>query len=497
MGIKHFFSWYRKHDSFKTTISKNKPSNIDHVLIDMNGVIHEAAQQVFQYGKYASQKNNTIKIPQRFCKFKDQNLKTFGTEEELFAVIKKEVNRIITICIPKKTVFLGIDGVAPKGKQNQQRQRRFRAAKEKDHANPFDSSCITAGTDFMKRLSASLLPLNWLFVLPNVKISFSSEKEVGEGEHKLIDWIRKNDNIKDTYVVVGMDADLILLCAALNKQNVFIMRENEKRFYDWININLTKYVLKSLNTTPEDLIVWSCFIGNDFLPPIPTLEIKESEPEQGALDFFFSHKKKHLINIQTNCLNLQEIIRLLSLISDREYNIMTARSIEEKQDVVGNYTRFPNKLWEGNIEKYRNDYFEKKLIATSFQKSVLKKDVAYAFMKTVYWVYIYYTKGIADWDWYFPYNYSIHALEMVENIPNIIIYGLNKKTLPSHPHEQLLRVLPPESKMFVPKYLWDELERINQNAIFQIDPSGKRQLWEATTIVNFVYPKIKKYEDNE
>jgi 5'-3' exonuclease len=486
MGIKHFFSWYRNHQEFKNTISKIKPEKIDHVLIDMNGLIHEVAQQVYNYGKYSCK--SEIILPSRI-KNKIEEKKSIK-EDTIFILLKNEVNKIIINCSPKKTVFLGIDGVAPKGKQNQQRQRRFRAVKESNSNSCFDSTCITAGTDFMNRLSNSLLPLNWLKINPDVNVILSSDSIPGEGEHKLIEWIRKYQNlneINEIFCVVGMDADLILLCLCLKKQNVFIMRENEKRIFDWIDINFARNILKKLKTTPEDLVIWSCFIGNDFLPAIPSLEIKESYPEQGALDFFFDFKKSHLVNVKTKCLNISEINRLLSLIAKREFAIMNARLNDE--DVHKQFSRFPNKTWKGDIDEYRKEYFEKKLIANSFKKNITKSDVVFSFMKTVYWVYIYYTEGISDWDWFYPFNYSLHASEMVENMTDIIIFGLNKSN-PSHPHEQLLRVIPVESKSFIPEYLWEELERINKDSFFKIDKEGKRQLWEAITIVNFVFPQI-------
>lgn len=74
---------------------------------------------------------------------------------------------------------MAVDGVAPRAKMNQQRARRFRAAydsKAKRERNTeyiaaltkegksvlpsrdggFDSNCITPGTEFMQRISASL-----------------------------------------------------------------------------------------------------------------------------------------------------------------------------------------------------------------------------------------------------------------------------------------------------------------------------------------------------
>jgi len=49
----------------------------------------------------------------------------------MFELIAKQIDQIVLCILPKQTLFLSIDGVAPRAKMNQQRQRRFMTAMEK------------------------------------------------------------------------------------------------------------------------------------------------------------------------------------------------------------------------------------------------------------------------------------------------------------------------------------------------------------------------------
>lgn len=476
MGIKHFFSWFRRHPNLKKCISSRIPRDVDHVLVDMNGVIHEAAQKVYRYGKYANAKPSIV-IPRRLKHVVNIKKENLVDVKDFYDCVKAEVNKIVETINVSKTIFLAIDGVAPKSKQNQQRQRRFRAAKEKNaNDESFDSTCITAGTQFMRDLATKLRPFDW--INSNADVFLSDDSVPGEGEHKLMDWIRKSDDIMGTFCVVGMDADLILLCAVSEKKYIYIMRENEKKGFDYINVSKLR---DALPVDAHDLVIWSCFIGNDFLPPIPTLEIKESYPEMGALDFLFQEYRRPLVNKKNGRINFKEISRLLKIVKDREQSIMEARANDESEDPDDYTRRIPNYLWKGDIDEYRTLYHEKKL------HSMDPKQIVYDFMKTVQWVYTYYTKGIKSWDWFYPHNYVLHASAFVDHMPfDIVLFGF-KGSKPSHPHEQLLRVLPASSKHLLPEYLHEELEKIcAKYTTFEIDASGKRQQWEATTIVDFV-----------
>ncbi|EHK27219.1 uncharacterized protein TRIVIDRAFT_207716 [Trichoderma virens Gv29-8] len=131
------------------------------------------------------------------------------SEEEMFIRIFNYIEHLFGKIKPKKLFFMAIDGVAPRAKMNQQRARRFRTALDAEKARekairegielpkeePFDSNCITPGTEFMAKLSQQLR----YFVNKKVSedtdwqgcdIVLSGHEVPGEGEHKIMEYIR-------------------------------------------------------------------------------------------------------------------------------------------------------------------------------------------------------------------------------------------------------------------------------------------------------------------
>src|SRR6202035_2677708 len=137
-------------------------------------------------------------------------------------------------------------------KMNQQRARRFRTALDAEQArekaikqgtempkeDAFDSNCITPGTQFMAKLTMQLKyfinkkvseDVEW----QGVEVVLSGHEVPGEGEHKIMEYIRLsraqpdyNPNIR--HCLYGLDADLIMLGLLSHDPHFCLLREEVK-----------------------------------------------------------------------------------------------------------------------------------------------------------------------------------------------------------------------------------------------------------------------------
>jgi len=324
MGVPKFYRWVSER--YPLTIHKVIPSvtpDIDNFYLDANGILHNCARP----------KDSQEPFPCQYPSEEEIFLETFSYIDMLFSMIR-----------PKKLVYIAIDGVAPRAKMNQQRARRFRAAKDREEEKEtrlkqgkpipehfFDSNCITPGTAFMSRFSEALEYLVHKKITEDkswagVEVILSTTNVPGEGEHKIIDYIRRKKLSGDwepnlSHCLYGLDADLIMLALVTHEPHFILLRERtdlSKLFvskkgveatplnrcisdeFEFFSIGVLREYLDSefctlpisfydLESCINDFIFMCFLVGNDFLPQLPTLNIAE-----GALDTMLTLYKKLL-----------------------------------------------------------------------------------------------------------------------------------------------------------------------------------------------------------
>jgi 5'-3' exoribonuclease 1 len=273
------------------------------------------------------------------CSHPSENaLENTISEQQIFINIFNYIDRLFHVVSPRLVFFMAVDGVAPRAKMNQQRARRFRSAHDAaearrkavsegqdvpDAATVFDSNCITPGTDFMHRLSDALQ----FFVHKKIaedaawrkcRIILSGHEVPGEGEHKIQEFIRHSKAQaswapNQSHVVHGLDADLVMLGLATHEPNFCLLREEVlterarrgiplgketfwvlhlAMFREYLQIEFESPTLPfefDIERIVDDFIVMCYFVGNDFLPNMPYLDIAS-----GSLDKLFQQYKTML-----------------------------------------------------------------------------------------------------------------------------------------------------------------------------------------------------------
>ncbi|EUB59297.1 5'-3' exoribonuclease 2 [Echinococcus granulosus] len=360
----------------------------DNLYLDMNGIIHPCTHP--------------------------ENKPPPKTEAEMFVAIFEHIDRIFAIVRPRRLLYMAIDGVAPRAKMNQQRSRRFRAAKEshdkeltverlrselmakgarlpppKSAAEHFDSNCITPGTPFMERLALVLQyyvyeRLNSHPAWREIQVILSDSNAPGEGEHKIMDFIRRQRQApthdpNTRHCLCGADADLIMLGLATHEPHFTIIREefkpNQPKPCDlcgqyghdmedcvgapsenfdrpppppgtdmefiFIKLAVLRQYLEmelrmpnlpfqwDLERAIDDWVFMCFFVGNDFLPHLPSLEIRE-----GAIDRLIDLYKLAVCDVggwltDSGRVNLDRVQLIMTELGKVEDEIFKSRREEE------------------------------------------------------------------------------------------------------------------------------------------------------------------------
>ncbi len=565
MGVPRLFKYVV--DSFPKAVNHFRKGQytmkVDNLYLDANGLLHAAAQFVFHYG---TNKSRTDKY---------KNLSIEDKLRKVYFLFFENIKEMTKIVIPQKILYIAIDGPAPLAKQAQQRQRRYVAARERlfplqgNNRDPqsgeglfpqsensleekFDSTQITPGTIFMHELSKYLnyairYEMSEYGYWKNLSVYFSPPTVPGEGEHKIMDFIRAmplDKREKESHCLFGPDGDLIMLTLAAHVPKMFLLREDQYRpgYLHILNMGIIRKSLsynlgqkdglrrrkRNLNDITDDFILEGFFVGNDFVPKIQMFHMLEDGLEM-MLDTYACTSNGGMNNFITvkNRFDMKGFEKFVDMLAKSEVKFLAqqakikVKDIKFKNETLLKYitTTIPTKtqstgnhrmVYEIDFEGYREAYYKKAGIEDSSFKEieVMCKD----YIRSLIWIFDYYVHGLPDWRWAYKWHYAPFMTDLSKVIKSLsqndyIDLSFFEKGTPALPFEQLLSVLPPPSANLIPKsyrrLMCDEKSPLVKSGIyphvnsFYIDYEGKVKDYQGVAILPFVnFKKIRKSYEN-
>jgi 5'-3' exoribonuclease 1 len=504
MGIPSYFSYIVKNHPHIIRKYFKDILKVDNLYLDCNSIIYDA---------YSKMTFDTL------------------TETIAISIIKNVISKIeyyISIIEPSKTVIVAFDGVAPVAKLEQQRQRRYKSNYQniiskqifkKTEPDVWNTAAITPGTMFMAELN-SLVSSHFNKVTSNTPtIIVNGSNKAGEGEHKLFDYIRlyPEKHLNETTVIYGLDADLIML--SINHlpvcPNIYLFRETP-HFIQSINRDLepeanyfldipeladkiikymnndndtNKYQNKDqsnvLNTNKVYDYIFICFfLGNDFLPHFPALNIRTGGVDKMLNAYRATIKPtENLTDGKTiNWANVRKLVAFLANLEEQhiiaEHKLrdhrersrprMDTKDIKESKESNDSILEEEFKKFElcptteRDLERYINPfkpnwqtrYYRGLFGIKSDTTGQQLKDITINYLQGLEWTMKYYTTGCCDWRWRYKYNYPPLLQDLIKHVP---VFGT--EFVPMKPFNpvteivQLCYVLPRSSLGLLPKDL--------------------------------------------
>jgi 5'-3' exonuclease len=494
MGIPSYFSYIIKNHSNIIKPLNNYDIHVTHFYLDCNSIIYDVIKTL---EKTENIYNNKIII------------------QNVISQICIYIKRIS----PTKLIYIAFDGVAPIAKLEQQRQRRFKSYYQKQimksihktKNDTWDTCQITPGTQFMNELNYETNKYFENHNLFNVEqIIVSTSNEVGEGEHKIFEYIRRLPfQEKNINVIYGLDADLIMLCVnhLYIGNPIYLYREtpefiksiqedlepNQDYLMDIlllsesISLNMDHYSVNHSTNRLNDYIFICFLLGNDFMPHFPSVNIRTNGIEK-ILDAYKNTigNTNKTITDGKNIIwdNFFIFIKWLATNEDtffkEEYKLRNRReksfsNIKEewkKIELLPNYNReiekFINPEEEGWQSRYYQTLFSEKDISTivdkkyenivdkKYENIVDKKyeNIVENYLEGLLWNVKYYSEGCIDWTWKYNYHYPPLLCDILKyGKRSIHKIQFNTNTKAVNELTQLCYVVPNSSLHIIPSQI--------------------------------------------
>jgi len=431
MGIPSYFSYLlRKHPYIITSLQQ-----ADNLYLDSNSIIYDMVSSMGIV--------NEMILIQKIC---------------------DKIDSYLRLVNPKR-VFIAFDGIPPMAKIKQQKDRRFKSWIQQTMTNVssgWNTMQITPGTSFMNELDKQLHLHFKNYASRYESFKLSTSKEPGEGEHKLFSWIREHPELHQGQktLIYGLDSDLIILSLhhlqygeirLLREAPAFMLQDRELHILDIPK--LADSIREMIGETKlSDYIFMTLFLGNDFMPHFPALNLRTT-----GFDTLFRtytttiDEKEHLFKGEIQWPTVQKFIEALAL---QEENIIIKEyhsrnrfhvdvSTEEKrvqnlpmlQRETEHFICPTKKGWQ---QRYYDSFF-----------TTSKDNICKEYVDMLAWNMQYYTTGCTNWKMYYSFMYPPLLEDLVHFIPTSHFIKENKDVFTEK--ELLLYVLPPLYYQFIPE----------------------------------------------
>jgi 5'-3' exonuclease len=480
MGVPKFFAWLLRKYKNKEIVFQKQTKKLDWLLIDTNCLIHPTCFKVL-------------------AEEQTSNMETL--EKKMINAVIEYIEKIIKYVDPQKGVYIAIDGPVCAAKMKQQRQRRFRSVHDKaffdkikekygrEIGTYWSNSAISPGTPFMNKIHNKILTWSNLEQNKGLKIIYSSANTPGEGEHKLLDFIKENkiNKINNSYVTYGLDADLIFLMLVTNLDDVFLLREAQefdnklsKDVLNYVSIKLLKesiaesFSIEFINKNKDFLsnyFIFLCyFLGNDFLPHLYALDIGKKGIEHMIKKYSETYNEtlEYLLDCSTKIpsINQNFLSKFIQKVSAEEESILTENMNQRRYAKCQSDDAYDREMFKienilfkvedpiglGVDSNYRFKYYHHYFGVEKDDIEDFVKEMVKQYLTGIRWVTNYYFDTNINWDWFYPYDYPPFLSDINKYLINMNDVTF-KKTNPITPFEQLLVILPPQSSFLLPPTL--------------------------------------------
>lgn len=261
----------------------------------------------------------------------------------------------------------------------------------------------------------------------------------------------------------------------------------------------------------DDFVFICFFVGNDFLPHLPSLHIRD-----GAIDgLIFLYKRcfpviRGYMTEKGNIdfLRVNALLTELSKAEDEFFKNKLAREAsfaprkrkpDETTEVEKNLEaarKLQQELEDGTVdtvrlgeEGWKLRYYHQKFFVGDDELNEFRRLIQSSYLQGLYWVFSYYFNGVQSWGWYYPFHYAPFASDLLNPLGLVLSFDYGK---PFCPVDQLMAVFPPDSISSLPECM-HSLVLDPESPIadfypkdFKLDVNGKRFAWQGVMLLPFI-----------